>query len=40
MAEKDKTYKRRVGGNIVKVVVASIGTLVCCGKPMEIQDDE
>lgn len=40
MAEKDKTYKCSVCGNVVKVVVAGIGTLVCCGKPMEMQDEQ
>jgi len=38
MAEQDATYKCNICGNIVKVMQAGIGTLVCCGEPMEKQD--
>ena len=31
-----EVYKCNVCGNIVKVVHASGGTLVCCGQPMEL----
>ncbi len=33
-------YKCEVCGNIVKVVHASGGTLVCCGKPMTLQAEK
>lgn len=33
-------YKCEVCGNIIKVVHASGGTLVCCGKPMALQAEK
>jgi superoxide reductase len=33
-------YKCEVCGNIVRVVHASGGTLVCCGKPMTLQAEK
>jgi len=36
MVELNQVYKCSVCGNIVQVVHASIGTLVCCEKPMEL----
>jgi len=38
MAKEDTTYKCKVCGNVVKVIVAGAGTLVCCGEPMEEQE--
>jgi superoxide reductase len=35
MAEKDALYLCHVCGNKVKVLEAGVGTLVCCGQPME-----
>lgn len=35
MAELNKDYKCSVCGNIVKVIEAGSGALVCCGQPME-----
>jgi len=35
MAEKLGIYKCTVCGNIVEVIHAGAGELVCCGKPME-----
>jgi len=36
MTELNQVYKCSVCGNIVEVVHASAGTLVCCGKNMEL----
>lgn len=35
-----EVYKCMVCGNIVKVVHASEGTLVCCGQPMALQQEK
>ena len=35
-----EVYKCMVCGNIVKVVHASEGTLVCCGQPMVLQQEK
>jgi len=35
-----EVYKCSVCGNITKVVHASGGTLVCCGQPMELQQEK
>lgn len=35
MAKKDATYKCNVCGNVVKVIEAGVGELICCGEPME-----
>ncbi len=36
MVKKLEIYKCEVCGNIVEVVTAGGGTLVCCGKPMKL----
>lgn len=36
MVELNQIYKCSICGNIVEVSHASVGTLVCCGKPMEL----
>lgn len=36
MIEKKQIYKCNVCGNIVEVLHAGIGELVCCGEPMEL----
>ena len=36
MAEQDGIYKCSVCGNVVSVLEAHEGTLVCCGKDMEL----
>jgi superoxide reductase len=38
MIEKNQIYKCSVCGNIVEVINAGGGTLVCCGKNMELQE--
>jgi len=37
MAKKNGIYKCEVCGNVVSVIQASGGELVCCGKPMVLQ---
>lgn len=37
--EKNEVYKCSICGNIVEVVEAGGGELVCCGKPMEKQEE-
>jgi len=37
MTKKSEIYKCNVCGNIVEVVHESVGTLVCCGQPMQLQ---
>jgi superoxide reductase len=39
MAEKLEIYKCEVCGNIVEVLHAGKGQLVCCGKPMELMNE-
>ena len=39
MVELNEIYKCNVCGNIVEVVHASAGQLVCCEKPMELQKE-
>ena len=36
MAELKQIYRCNVCGNIVEVLHAGVGTLVCCGRPMEL----
>ncbi|MFA5303806.1 MAG: desulfoferrodoxin [Candidatus Nanoarchaeia archaeon] len=36
MTKLNEVYKCNVCGNIVEMVHASTGTLVCCGQPMEL----
>ena len=40
MTELNQIYKCNVCGNIVEVMHAGIGELVCCGKPMELQTEK
>jgi superoxide reductase len=40
MAEKLQIYKCSTCGNIVEVLHGGIGELVCCGKPMELLDEQ
>ncbi len=37
MAQLNEIYKCRTCGNIVEVVHAGAGDLVCCGQPMQLQ---
>lgn len=36
MAEKNKIYKCNICGNVVEVLEAGVGELVCCNQPMEL----
>lgn len=36
MAKQKEVYKCAICGNIVEVLHAGAGTLVCCGQPMEL----
>ncbi len=40
MTEKRQIYKCSICGNIVEVLHAGAGQLVCCGKPMELQHEK
>lgn len=40
MAKLNQTYRCEVCGNIVKVLKAGVGTLVCCGQDMKEVDEE
>jgi len=40
MAELNKDYKCSICGNLVKVLQAGIGELVCCGQPMNVVTEE
>lgn len=39
MTKLNEVYKCNVCGNIVEITHASTGTLVCCGKPMDLQKE-
>ncbi|MDA3882553.1 MAG: desulfoferrodoxin [Bacteroidales bacterium] len=39
MRKLQEVYKCNVCGNIVEVVHASVGELVCCGKPMQLLEE-
>ena len=39
MPKRNEIYKCEVCGNIVEVVHASSGQLVCCGQPMKLQEE-
>ena len=36
MTEQNQVYKCNVCGNIVEILHAGVGGLVCCGQPMEL----
>ncbi|BDU51223.1 desulfoferrodoxin [Haliovirga abyssi] len=40
MAKKLEVYKCEVCGNIVEVLHGGAGELVCCGKPMVLQEEK
>ena len=39
MTELNQIYKCNVCGNIVELVHASVGQLVCCGQPMQLMEE-
>ena len=40
MAKKNEIYKCNVCGNVIEVLTAGVGELVCCGKPMELMKEK
>jgi len=40
MTKRDEVYKCEICGNIVNVLHASSGVLVCCGQPMNLQEEK
>ncbi len=38
MTQVNEVYKCEVCGNVVKVMEAGDGELVCCGQPMKLQE--
>lgn len=40
MIKEDQIYKCSICGNIVKVLYAGGGQLVCCGRPMDLTEEE
>jgi superoxide reductase len=40
MTKQDKIYKCNLCGNVVSVLEAHAGELVCCGKPMELLNEK
>ncbi|MFH1285216.1 MAG: desulfoferrodoxin [Candidatus Micrarchaeota archaeon] len=40
MTELNEIYKCNICGNIVEMVHTGVGTLVCCGQPMELQKEK
>lgn len=40
MTQENETYKCNVCSNVVKVIAAGEGELVCCNQPMELQKEE
>ena len=40
MAKQDGTYKCSICGNIVSVIEAHEGELVCCGQPMNLLEEK
>lgn len=40
MTQLKQIYKCNVCGNIVEVIHTGVGTLVCCGQPMELQNEK
>lgn len=40
MTEVGDVYLCEICGNKVKVLEAGVGTLVCCGEPMKLVEDD
>ncbi|MDY6827035.1 MAG: desulfoferrodoxin FeS4 iron-binding domain-containing protein [Bacillota bacterium] len=36
--KKEEVYECQVCSNVVKVINAGVGTLVCCDKPMKLRE--
>lgn len=40
MAELNGIYKCEICGNVVSVIYAGVGELVCCGQPMKLLEEQ
>jgi len=40
MTEQNQIYKCEICGNIVEVLHAGVGELVCCGQPMKLMEEK
>lgn len=40
MIAKGQVYKCEICGNVVEVISAGGGTLVCCGQPMNLENEQ
>jgi superoxide reductase len=40
MAEEGEVYVCEICGQVVKVLVSGIGTLVCCDQPMTLKEEK
>ena len=40
MAEKNGIYKCNICGNVIEVIEANMGELVCCGQPMVLFEEK
>jgi len=40
MTKKNEIYKCNMCGNVVEIIHAGAGELVCCGKPMELMEEK
>ena len=40
MTEKLQIYRCEICGNIVEVIHAGKGTLICCGQPMKLLEEK
>jgi desulfoferrodoxin-like iron-binding protein len=38
MISEDQIYKCSVCGNVIKVLIAGGGELICCNKPMDLEE--
>jgi superoxide reductase len=40
MTKTGETYRCEICGNVVEVLEEGVGTLVCCGQPMNLVKEE
>jgi len=40
MPKVEEKYKCNICGNLVEIIEAGYGTLVCCGEPMDLLEEE
>ncbi len=39
MTEEGQIYRCSVCGNTIKIIESGAGQLVCCGQPMDLEED-